>query len=325
MNYSSLTQGLSGPIKINEEEIMATSRKFSKERLALKMSLAGTVVLASLGVGYGLYVGSNAILLDGMFSLMSMGMTGLSLYTAYLVAKPDDHHFQFGYAHIEPLINVVNGLLILVTCLFAFINGVQTIVSGGHDIVLEHALIYAVMSTFCCFGIYFAETHIAKKVQSELVRVDSQEWLIDGILSAAILVGFLLVMALDSLGYSQWNRYVDPILVSALSLAAAVLPITVLRRNLKEVLLVAPQDGVQKKVDRVIEKLAEDYHFEDYTHHFAKTGRQYDLEVNILVKDEKYWTTTRQDQVRQVLWDALHEQLGDTWLSVTFTGQARWL
>ncbi|KLV05404.1 cation diffusion facilitator family transporter [Photobacterium aquae] len=304
---------------------MATSRKISKERMALKMSLAGTVLLTSLGVGYGLYVGSDAILLDGMFSLLSMGMTGLSLYTAYLVSKPDDEYFQFGYAHLEPLINVVNGLLILITCILAFINGVQTIVSGGHEIVLEHAMIYAVLSTFCSFAIYFTEIHIAKSEQSELVRVDSQEWLIDGILSAAILVGFVLVMIMDQFGYSQWNRYVDPILVSTLSLAAAVLPISVLRRNLKEVLLVAPQDDVQENVDRVIEKLSKQYHFEDYTHHLAKTGRQYDLEVNILVRDDNFWTTKRQDQVRQVLWESLSEQLGDAWLSVSFTGQARWL
>ncbi|MBC7002636.1 cation diffusion facilitator family transporter [Photobacterium sp. BZF1] len=304
---------------------MATSRKISKERLALKLSLAGTVVLSSLGIGYGLYVGSNAILLDGMFSLLSMGMTGLSLYTAYLVSKPDDQYFQFGYAHIEPLINVVNGLLILLTCVFAFFSGVQTIVNGGHEVVLEHAILYAVLSTICCFSIYFTETYIAKAEQSELVKVDSQEWLIDGILSASILVGFIAVMILDHYGYSQWNRYVDPILVSALSLAAIILPIKVLRRNLREVLLVAPQDDVQENVDRVIAKLSKQYHFDDYTHHFAKTGRQYDLEVNILVKDDTYWTTKRQDQIRLILWEALSDELGDTWLSVSFTGQARWL
>ena len=304
---------------------MAISRKISKERLALKLSLVGTVLLASLGIGYGLYVGSNAILLDGMFSFLSMGMTGLSLYTAYLVSKPDDRQFQFGYAHIEPLINVVNGLLILMTCLFALLSGVQTIVNGGHDIVLEHAIVYAVVSTVCCFAIYFTETYIARSVESELVRVDSQEWLVDGILSAAILVGFIVVIIFDHLGYSQWNAYVDPILVSTLAIAASVLPIKVLRRNLREVLLVAPQDSVQRHVDRVIERLSRQYHFDDYTHHFAKTGRQYDLEVNILVKNDAYWTTKRQDYIRQILWDELVDDLGDTWLSVTFTGQERWL
>lgn len=304
---------------------MTISRKISKERMALKLSLAGTVLVASLGIGYGLYVDSNAILLDGMFSLLSMGMTGLSLYTAYLVTKPDDKQFQFGYAHIEPLINVINGLLILITCLFAFISGVNTILDGGHELVLEHALIYAVLSTICCFGIYFVETSIAKSVDSELVKVDSQEWLVDGILSAAILVGFILVLIFDSMGYTRWNAYIDPILVSTLSIAASILPIKVLRRNLKEVLLVAPQNKAQRHVDRTIERLSKAYRFDGYTHHLAKTGRQYDLEINILVKDDSLWTTKRQDHIRQIIWDELSDDLGETWLSVSFTGQERWL
>ncbi|PSV44116.1 cation diffusion facilitator family transporter [Photobacterium indicum] len=304
---------------------MTISRKISKERMALKLSLAGTILVASLGIGYGLYVDSNAILLDGMFSLLSMGMTGLSLYTAFLVTKPDDKQFQFGYAHIEPLINVINGLLILITCLFAFISGVNTIIDGGHEIVLEHALIYAVLSTICCFGIYFVETSIAKSVDSELVKVDSQEWLVDGILSAAILVGFILVLIFDSMGYTRWNAYIDPILVSTLSIAASILPIKVLRRNLKEVLLVAPQNKAQRHVDRTIERLSKAYRFDGYTHHLAKTGRQYDLEINILVKDDSLWTTKRQDHIRQIIWDELSDDLGETWLSVSFTGQERWL
>ncbi|MGF1861854.1 cation diffusion facilitator family transporter [Photobacterium profundum] len=304
---------------------MTISRKISKERMALKLSLAGTVLVASLGIGYGLYVDSNAILLDGMFSLLSMGMTGLSLYTAYLVTKPDDKQFQFGYAHIEPLINVINGLLILITCLFAFLSGVKTIIDGGHEIVLEHAFIYAVLSTICCFGIYFVETSIAKSVDSELVKVDSQEWLVDGILSAAILVGFILVLTFDSMGYTRWNAYIDPILVSTLSIAASILPIKVLRRNFKEVLLVAPQNKAQRHVDRTIERLSKAYRFDGYTHHLAKTGRQYDLEINILVKDDSLWTTKRQDHIRQIIWDELSDDLGETWLSVSFTGQERWL
>ncbi|SMY33799.1 ferrous iron efflux protein F [Photobacterium malacitanum] len=304
---------------------MVAHRKVSKERAALKLSLAGTVFVSILGISYGFYVGSNAILLDGMFSLLSMGMTGLSLYTAYLVSKPDDAQFQFGYAHLEPLINVVNGIMILVTCIFAFITGVLTIIDGGHNIILKDALIYAVLSTISCFSIYAIEKHIASSVDSELVRVDSQEWLIDGILSAAILIGFISVMICDWLGYSKWNAYIDPVLVTTLALFASILPIKVLRRNLKEVLLVAPQNGAQRHVDQVIEALSKEYGFDDYTHHFAKIGRQYDLEINILVKDDYKWPTKRQDHIRQQLWDRLSDELGETWLSVSFTAQERWL
>ncbi|WP_240002678.1 cation diffusion facilitator family transporter [Photobacterium kishitanii] len=307
------------------EDIMVTRRKVSKERTALKLSLVGTVFVATLGISYGFYVGSNAILLDGMFSLLSMGMTGLNLYTAYLVTKPDDAQFQFGYAHFEPLISVVNGIVILVTCMFAFITGIQTILNGGHDIILKDALIYAVLSTISCFSIYAIESHIASSVDSELVRIDSQEWLIDGILSAAILVGFISVIICNGLGYSKWNAYIDPILVTTLALFASILPIKVLCRNMKEVLLVAPQNGAQRHVDQVIAALSKEYGFDDYTHHFAKIGRQYDLEINILVKDDHKWPTKRQDHIRQKIWDQLSDELGETWLSVSFTAQERWL
>lgn len=304
---------------------MVIHHKVSKERTALKISLIGTIFVAVLGISYGLYVESSAILLDGMFSLLSMGMTGLSLYTAYLVSKPDDAQFQFGYAHLEPLINVVNGFMILITCVCAFVMGIQTIIAGGHDIILKDTLIYAIVSTISCFSIYSIEKHIARSVDSELVRIDSQEWLIDGILSAAILVGFVFVMICDELGYTKWNAYIDPILVTSLAIAASILPIKVLRRNLKEVLLVAPQDGVQQHVDQVIAALSQKYDFDDYTHHFAKIGRQYDLEINILVKDDYKWSTKRQDYIRQQIWDQLSDELGETWLSVSFTGQERWL
>ncbi len=117
--------------------------------------------------------------------------------------------------------------------MFAFITGIQTILNGGHDIILKDALIYAVLSTISCFSIYVIESHIYG--DSELVRIDSQEWLIDGILSAAILVGFVSVIICNGLGYSKWNAYIDPILVTALALFASILPIKVLCRNMKEV------------------------------------------------------------------------------------------
>ncbi|CAJ1921335.1 hypothetical protein IIDPJIOB_04259 [Aeromonas veronii] len=51
------------------------------EKQALTLSLFGCITFAIFGIGYGLFVGSNAIMLDGIFTLFSMGMTGLGLVT----------------------------------------------------------------------------------------------------------------------------------------------------------------------------------------------------------------------------------------------------
>lgn len=304
---------------------MACSRKSSSEQLALRISLAGTVLMAASGLGMGLYVNSDAILLDGMFSLLSMGMTGLTLYTAHLVSRPDDEVFQFGYSHLEPLISVANGLVILAVCGFALYGGISAMTTGGTQINLDMALTYAAASTLFSFAIYFAERHIAREVDSELVRVDSQEWLVDGILSTTILFGFLLVLLLDELGYNQWNAYVDPILVSSLAIAAAMLPLQVLRRNLKEVLLMAPDNRVRQRVEYTLANIARSQEFADYSCHFTKSGRQYDLEINILVEDSHHWPLERQDRIREMIHRRLVRPLGDTWLSVSFTSNAKWL
>ncbi|MGX8249638.1 cation transporter, partial [Escherichia coli] len=93
------------------------------------------------------------------------------------------------------------------------------------EIDLGHALIYAAVSTFFCAIIYRVESAVAERVGSELVRVDAKEWLVDTLLSATLLIGFVVAIGLDAMGYGQYNRYIDPVLVTLLALCATLIPI----------------------------------------------------------------------------------------------------
>ncbi len=75
---------------------------------------------------------------------------------------------------------------------------------------------------------------MAERVNSELVRVDSKEWLVDTLLSTTLLIGFVVAIGLDAIGYGHYNRYIDPVLVSLLALCATLIPIKVLGRNLRK-------------------------------------------------------------------------------------------
>ncbi|MDX7779293.1 cation transporter [Aeromonas hydrophila] len=294
------------------------------EKQALTLSLLGCITFAIFGIGYGLFVGSNAIMLDGIFTLFSMGMTGLGLITAYLVTRPSDARFQYGYAHFEPIANVINGTIILLLCLAALYNGLTTLLAGGREIDLGHALTYAVVSTFFCGIIYRVEADVAERVNSELVRVDSKEWLVDTLLSTTLLIGFVVAIGLDAIGYGHYNRYIDPVLVSLLALCATLIPIKVLGRNLREVLKIAPKGDVSRLVASEVEALRLRHGIECYSH-LAKSGRRFDLELNILVAPGQEWPVERQDALRQELWSRLGDTLGDAWLSVCFTREKRWL
>ena len=182
----------------------------------------------------------------------------------------------------EPIANVINGAIILLLCLGALYGGITSLLAGGREIDLGHALIYAVVSTFFCSILYLIEADVAERVNSELVRVDSKEWLVDTLLSATLLIGFLVAIGLDTLGYGHYNRYIDPMLVSLLALCATLIPIKVLGRNLREVLKIAPKGRGQAASRTRIEALRQRHGIECYSH-LAKSGRRFDLELNILV------------------------------------------
>lgn len=74
------------------------------EARLLQISVGATVVIAVLGVLFGLLARSPAILFDGFFSLLDAAITWLTLAVARLVASDGSRRFQYGYWHLESLV-----------------------------------------------------------------------------------------------------------------------------------------------------------------------------------------------------------------------------
>lgn len=304
---------------------MSTAAK--TEQRALQCSLIATVAMAILGIGLGLYLNIQAILLDGFFSLLSMGMTGLSLFTAYLIQRPEDRSFQFGYAHLEPLMNTINGIVILFVCAYSFTNGVAGLLAGGHRIPFDLALLYGVPVTLLCLALFLYESWVGQRLNSELLKVDSREWLVDTLLSCTLTLGFLLGWYLQQTPYARYTNYLDPGLLTLLSACAVVIPYRVLRRNLREVLLVAPPEmaeQIRMRVHQVLRPLQ----VRMISTHVAKLGRRYDIEINVLVDKNSclYDADLKQlDQQRYRLTRALGLDPNEHWISISFTQDPEWL
>ena len=283
--------------------------------------------MAVMGISFGMFLNSSSILLDGFFSFLSMGMTGLSLFTSYLIQRPEDKRFQFGYAHLEPLMNSVNGIVILVLCVYAFTQGISVLLAGGNELVFEHALYYAVPITLFCTMMWLYERWVARKTQSELVRVDSTEWLVDAILSSTLALGFIGGLYLQDTEYAGYARYVDSILVIVLSAFAVIIPLRVLRKNVGEVLLVACPE-IDDKLRGIVRRELAPYHVRMIGSHVAKLGRRYDIEINILLDEnsELYEAPLeRLDEVRNQLSRALGLNPDEHWISISFTQDRDWV
>ena len=118
-----------------------------REQRALKISVAAALFFALLGFGFALLTHSEAILLDGIISLVGLGVSLLTLFVARLVELPGDDTFPFGYAHFEPMLNVFKSLIMVTVCAFALVGAISSILQGGNILTAGIAIIYALIAT----------------------------------------------------------------------------------------------------------------------------------------------------------------------------------
>ena len=176
--------------KAQDTSIAAQSEK---EQRVLKISMLSALVLAVFGIGFGVSVKSLAVVFDGFVSLVSVGLGALSVITSRYIYKEDDDIFQYGYVRFEPMVNLFKSLVLVLVCVYAFINAVSSILRGGYSVDFGGVAVYSLCAFVFCLTL-FAYTKLAQRaLESDLIKVDNVEWKIDCVLYAGAIVAFSLV------------------------------------------------------------------------------------------------------------------------------------
>lgn len=110
------------------------------EQTFLRASIAATVVVAAFGVILGLLSGSFSITFDGIYSLADAGMTVLALWVSRLIAVSATGNalsgrmrdrFTMGFWHLEPIVLLLNGTLLMAIAVYALINALTSVLKGA--------------------------------------------------------------------------------------------------------------------------------------------------------------------------------------------------
>ena len=294
-----------------------------KEQFVLKVSMYSALILAIFGISFGIFVKSMAVIFDGFVALISVGLGALSVITSRYIYKEDDDIFQYGYVRFEPMVNLFKSL-VLVFVVYAFINALQSIIHGGYAVELGGAVAYSLCAFVFCAILFIYTLFYTRLLESDLIKVDNTEWKIDCVLYLGALGAFGVIYFVLS-PKSALAMYVDPLLLAVLSLMLCVSPIRIAIANFKDLIMVAPSE-IDSKITQIMESLSKDFGFSDYDTHVAKSGRFYMVEVNILIdKNCKISSVAEFDCVRDRIEKSLDIPSYKIWLSVSFTGNAKWL
>ena len=300
-------------------------KKVDSEHRILVVSIWGAVVFSVVGVIWGVLSHSRMIFFDGIYSLLSLGLTLGSYWTWRFIRKEQPVRFQFGKESLVPLVVALKALVLLGLSVYAIGVAVGDLRTGGRQVQLAGALGYSLLSTVLCAAIYLMIQRRQKKTESSLAGVEAAQWLMDTVLSMAVLAGFAVAYGLQFTAWNHLTPFVDPVLVLAFGLYFLKVPYVILRDNLPELLMMAPGKDIQRDIDRAVLSVRQQFDLKDAYVRTAKIGQKLVIEIDFIVDPQSQVQDIGQcDLVREALNRQLTGLRYGTWLTVSFTGDRKW-
>lgn len=303
------------------------------EQSVLRISIIVTFVLAVAGIFFGLLSGSYAIVFDGVYALTDASMTIVALIVSNLIVSSATNttaagkfakHFTMGFWHLEPMVLGLNGVLLTGAAVYALINAVGSIMTGGRHLSFDHAIVYAVLTMIIAFLMAAYGRRANKTIGSNFIALDAKAWVMTGSLSGALLLAFIFGFFIQGTKLQWMSPYVDPVALALVCLIVIPMPIGTIKQAFADILLVTPSD-LREHVDRVAAEIVRRYNFLSYRSYVARVGRGRQIELYFIVPpDGPAKRLEEWDHIRDEIGEAIGGEGPDRWLTIAFTTDPEW-
>lgn len=295
------------------------------ENKMLKFSAFGGLFFAVLGIAWGWAINSEMISFDGLYSLISLGLALFALIATNFINKKDFKNYPFGKFTLEPVIVIIKSIVLLIMCSITLFSAVKQVLNGGNNVEEGFALGYALISSVGCTLVYLYMKKSSKNLNSEIVKVESNQWLMDAMLSVGVLVGFIISISFKYLGLSYLSKYIDPGMVILSSSIFLKMPITSAAEAFKELINSTADDEINGDIRNLVKEIEEEYKLEDSVARVAKIGRELRIEIDFIVSNNsKIKSVEDMDKVREIIDNNTNHFDLKKWLNISFTKNKKW-
>ena len=297
----------------------------SREKKALLISAISNFLIGGAALFAAVLSGSQAIQLDGIYNLIFCVMGVLSLKISGLVSQRADSRFPYGYSGFEPLINGIKGFIILGLTAMAVWSAIVAILNGGRPIVGGIAVYYASFASLICWIQYAISRRASGKTGSPLIEVDTENWMINAIISTGVLAALSMNLLIMGTRYAFLSDYVDPAIVLLISILTITVPIRQSWQSLMEILGRSSHPEIINHTRNIVSEALRDLPFEGMYLRLTDQGRTRFVIIHILLPGtyQPETISTLDDCRRRVLKHLLadHEQI---FLEIIFTADREW-
>lgn len=173
--------------------VAAGERRREVARVLTWVLLANLIVILAKVV-VGLRSGSIAVLGDAAHSGIDAVNNVVGLTAMRLAAAPPDELHPYGHGKFETLAALAVAAFLSVTCFELIQGAVGRLVDGGAPPRIDPLMIAILAATMVVnIGVAWGESRAAQRLSSEILAADARHTASDVLVTAAVLVGIVLI------------------------------------------------------------------------------------------------------------------------------------
>ena len=202
------------------------------ERRSLQIGVAASLLMAAMGISVYALSGSEALLLDGLYSGMMAASSFIAARIGANVVRPPDRAYPYGYDGQEALYVLFRSLVLIGILSVAVVTAGTTIVNhlAGQAVAavqLRPVAAYAGLMVVLGLALAWRHQHDWQRSGrcSELLRTEARAACIDGLISAVAGAALLGAPLLASTPLQPLVPVADSVLVLLLALAVVPEPL----------------------------------------------------------------------------------------------------
>ncbi len=313
-----------GRREFGEHSLMAlqgSADERAADRRAIRVSLIGAALFATFGLSFAVWSGSQAVLLDGAYNLITALMVVVALRITSLLDRPASPDRPAGFAALEPMYVLAKGLTLLALTIVVLISNLIVLATGGTELDLGVVVVYVALAVSGNLVVWLLIRRERKRNQTPLIQVEEQSWMVNTIVSAAIAVSFVLVVVLQDGVLEPFVPYVDQIVVVVVCAASLPVPIAAIRSSLRDLLLFGPDEEVRTSIDAAVGSRLLDWPLERWSTEVFTMGRHLWVSLTVTPTASEIEAAFG-DELRRSLLDELDSQFGPVRLDVVITTES---
>lgn len=198
-----------------------------------------------MGIGVGIWTSSMVIVFDGAYSLLGLILSLIALLASHYIQKLSLEKNQDGseiynkkVVIIESLVVLIKGIAVAIICILSFISAIEAMFTGGRQTETDFALLFGIINVIGCLYTYRLLNKKSGVCPSVILQAESNQWLVDTVISAAVLLGFILTTILLMAGFTEFAGYADPLMLIVASIYFVSLPIEMINKSTRKLLVI---------------------------------------------------------------------------------------